>query len=33
MLRLEGLYSNHVIEWRRARDAGVLAGLAGPSGG
>ena len=25
MLRREGLYSSHVIEWRRARDAGVLA--------
>src|SRR5450755_1348959 len=30
VLRREGLYSSHVIEWRRARDAG---GLAGPSGG
>ena len=27
ILRREGLYSSHVIEWRRARDAGVLAGL------
>src|SRR5277367_6995455 len=26
VLRREGLYSSHVIEWRRARDAGVLAG-------
>ena len=25
MLRREGLYSSHVIEWRRARDAGALA--------
>ena len=25
VLRREGLYSSHVIEWRRARDAGVLA--------
>ena len=29
VLRREGLYSSHVIEWRRARDAG---GLAGPAG-
>jgi len=29
----EGLYSSHVIEWRRARDAGTLAGPARPSGG
>jgi transposase len=28
VLRREGLYSSHVIEWRRARDAGVLAGRA-----
>ena len=27
MLRREGLYSFHVTEWRRARDAGALAGL------
>ena len=27
ILRREGLYSSHVIEWRRARDARVLAGL------
>jgi len=27
-----GLYSSHVIEWRRARDAGVLAGPARPQG-
>ena len=25
-LRREGLYSSHVIEWRKLRDAGVLAG-------
>jgi transposase InsO family protein len=31
-LRREGLYSSHVIEWRRARDAGVLAGLTAPRG-
>ena len=29
VLRREGLYSSHVIEWRRARDAGVLAGRRG----
>ena len=28
VLRREGLYSSHVIEWRRARDAGTLAGPA-----
>jgi transposase len=32
VLRREGLYSSHVIEWRRARDAGVLAGPARPRG-
>ena len=32
VLRREGLYSSHVTEWRRARDAGVLAGLAQPRG-
>jgi transposase len=26
-LRREGLYSSHVVEWRRARDSGALAGL------
>jgi transposase-like protein len=26
ILRREGLYSSHVIEWTRARDAGALAG-------
>ena len=26
ILRREGLYSSHVIEWARARDAGVLTG-------
>ncbi len=30
VLRRDGLYSSHVIEWRRARDAGVLAGPAWP---
>lgn len=28
LLRREGLYSSHITEWRRARDAGALAGLA-----
>ncbi len=28
VLRREGLYSSHVIEWTRARDAGDLAGVA-----
>jgi transposase-like protein len=27
VLRREGLYSSHIIEWRRSRDAGALAGL------
>jgi len=27
VLRREGLYSSHVIEWARARDAGALAGV------
>ena len=27
LLRREGLYSSHVVDWRRARDAGALAGL------
>lgn len=27
LLRREGLYSSHLTEWRRARDAGGLAGL------
>ena len=32
ILRREGLYSSHVIEWTRARDAGALTGNpAGPS--
>lgn len=30
ILRREGLYSSHIIEWARARDAG---GPAGPGGG
>ena len=32
VLRLEGLFSSHVVGWRRARDAGALAGLAAPRG-
>jgi transposase len=32
VLRREGLYSSHVIEWRRARDAGTLGGPARPRG-
>jgi transposase-like protein len=32
VLRREGLYSSHVIEWRRARDGGALAGPARPRG-
>ena len=28
VLRREGLYSSHIVEWRRARNAGALAGLA-----
>jgi len=27
LLRREGLYSSHLVDWRRARDAGALAGL------
>jgi transposase len=27
LLRREGLYSSHLVEWRRARDAGALCGL------
>ena len=27
LLRREGLYSSHVVEWRRARDAGARDGL------
>jgi transposase-like protein len=32
LLRREGLYSSHIVVWRRARDAGALAGLAVPRG-
>src|SRR4051794_11041160 len=28
LLSREGLYSSHIIEWRRARDAGALASMA-----
>ena len=28
LLRREGLYSSHLVEWRRARDAGALGALA-----
>ena len=31
-LRREGLYSSLITEWRRARDAGALAGLKQPQG-
>src|SRR5215218_5926389 len=27
LLRREGLYSSHLVEWRRARDAGALKAL------
>jgi transposase-like protein len=27
LLRREGLYSSHIAEWRKARDAGALGGL------
>jgi transposase len=27
LLRREGLYSSHVIEWRRAKEAGTIAGV------
>jgi transposase len=32
VLRREGLASSHIVEWRRARDAGALAALAQPRG-
>jgi transposase-like protein len=32
ILRREGLYSSLISEWRRARDAGALAGLRRPRG-
>src|ERR1700691_6213257 len=27
LLRREGLYSSHIVEWRRARDAGAKSGV------
>jgi transposase-like protein len=32
LLRREGLYSSHIVAWRRARDAGGQAALAAPRG-
>src|ERR1700756_4453465 len=32
LLRREGLYSSHIVQWRGGRDAGALAGLAVPRG-
>jgi len=32
LLRREGLYSSHLVAWRRARDAGASAALAAPRG-
>jgi transposase-like protein len=32
LLRREGLYSSHIVDWRRARDAGALVGLSAPRG-
>src|SRR5258707_14582253 len=32
ILRREGLYSSHIVEWRRARDAGGVARLFQPRG-
>lgn len=32
ILRREGLYSSHLVDWRRARDRGALEALARPSG-
>jgi transposase len=32
ILRREGLSSSHLVDWRRARDAGALAGLTQPGG-
>ena len=31
LLRREGLYTSHLAEWRKARDAGVRAGLGAKS--
>jgi transposase len=32
VLRREGLYSSHIVEWRKSREAGALAGLKAPRG-
>jgi len=32
ILRREGLYTSHIVEWRRARDAGALEALGRPRG-
>jgi transposase len=32
VLRCEGLYSSQIVDWRRARDGGALAGLTQPRG-
>ncbi len=32
MLRREGLYSSHLVDWRRQRDAGALVALGRPRG-
>jgi transposase-like protein len=32
ILRREGLYSSHLVDWRRSRDSGALAGPARPRG-
>ena len=32
ILRREGLYSSHIVDWRRSRDRGSLAGPARPRG-
>ncbi len=32
LLRREGLYSSHIVDWRRARDAGGLQALKAPRG-
>ncbi len=32
ILRRENLYSAHIVEWRKARQAGALAGLSKPKG-
>ncbi len=32
ILRREGLYSSHLVDWRRARDSGALTGPARPRG-